>query len=111
MKHVLWISRHEMTPEQKNDLSRVMQDEIFIHQWEESVTTWDLLLPFILQGDVIAAVLPLDYMQQLVSLAKGKMVVRSVVERMIQPDHTVKVRHIYWQQILKITTDVIDFNI
>lgn len=33
MKHVLWISRHTMTQEQRADLERALNDMVRIHQW------------------------------------------------------------------------------
>ena len=37
MKRVLWISRHQMTAEQRSDLERVIGEAVELHPWTETV--------------------------------------------------------------------------
>lgn len=57
MKKVLWVSRHEMTAEQRADLDRVMGGAELL-PWKETVTDIAQLLPLLEQADAVAAVLP-----------------------------------------------------
>ena len=57
MKKVLWVSRHEMTAEQRADLDRVMGGAELL-PWKETVTDVAQLLPLLEQADAVAAVLP-----------------------------------------------------
>ena len=50
MKKVLWVSRHEMTAEQRADLDRVMGGAELL-PWKETVTDIAQLLPLLEQAD------------------------------------------------------------
>ena len=75
MKKVLWVSRHEMTAEQRADLDRVMGGAELL-PWKETVTDVAQLLPLLEQADAVAAVLA-----KLLTLAGNKPVLRAVSER------------------------------
>ena len=80
MKKVLWISRHEMTPEQRSDLDRITGGaELLL--WKETVTDIAKLLPLLQQADAVAAVLPPELLAELLTLAGDKPVLRAVSER------------------------------
>ena len=71
MKKVLWISRHEMTPEQRSDLDRITGGaELLL--WKETVTDIAKLLPLLQQADAVAAVLPPELLAELLALAGDK---------------------------------------
>ena len=53
MKKVLWVSRHEMTAEQRADLDRVMGGAELL-PWKETVTDVAQLLPLLEQADAAA---------------------------------------------------------
>lgn len=52
MKKVLWVSRHEMTAEQRADLDRVMGGAELL-PWKETVTDIAQLLPLLEQADAV----------------------------------------------------------
>ena len=80
MKKVLWISRHEMTPEQRSDLDRITGGaELLL--WKETVTDIAKLLPLLQQADAVAAVLPPELLAELLALAVDKPVLCAVSER------------------------------
>ncbi len=58
MKRVLWISRHQMTSDQRYDLEQVLGDQVVLIRWTETVETVSTLIPLVEQADVVAAVLP-----------------------------------------------------
>lgn len=75
MKKVLWISRHEMTQEQRSDLDRITGGaELLL--WKETVTDIAKLLPLLQQADAVAAVLPPELLAELLALAGDKPVLR-----------------------------------
>ena len=80
MKKVLWVSRHEMTAEQRADLDRVMGGAELL-PWKETVTDVAQLLPLLEQADAVAAVLPPELLAKLLTLAGNKPVLRAVSER------------------------------
>ena len=80
MKKVLWVSRHEMTAEQRADLDRVMGGAELL-PWKETVTDVAQLLPLLEQADAVAAVLPPELLAKLLTLACNKPVLRAVSER------------------------------
>lgn len=80
MKKVLWVSRHEMTAEQRADLDRVMGGAELL-PWKETVTDIAQLLPLLEQADAVAAVLPPELLAKLLTLAGKKPVLRAVSER------------------------------
>ena len=81
MKRVLWISRHEMTPEQFQDLERVMGEPVTLLPWRETVSRASELLPLMDQCDAIAAVLPPELLEPVLELAGEKPVLRSLSAR------------------------------
>ena len=116
MKKVLWMSRHCMTKEQIEDLNRIAGENVEIIPWKETVHSVLELKPLIEEGDIIAAVLPLDLLAKLLEICDGKMVLQSVADRipsgklrtfvggMVEQEF--EFRHKYWQQIIKISVEV-----
>lgn len=39
MKRVLWISRHQMTSDQRYDLEQVLGDQVVLIRWTQTVET------------------------------------------------------------------------
>ena len=106
MKKVLWISRHEMTQEQRSDLDRITGGaELLL--WKETVTDIAKLLPLLQQ----AAVLPPELLAELIALAGDKPVLRAVSERKATgrfrtlPDGRREQEFVYvhggWEQLLR----------
>lgn len=116
MKTILWISRHEMTTEQMTDLERIMQDDIQLICYRDTVDQIETILPFLDSVDAIAAVLPLGLMSQLFSHTHGKPLLQSVSARI--PTGTYRTLadgrveqefqfvHQCWQQIIKLEYEV-----
>lgn len=112
MKRVLWVSRHEMTPEQKRDLDRVMDDEVELTAYRETVQDMKILLPLIQKADAVAVVLPPDILQELLSVVGEKPVLRAIPRRI--PTENTRVLsdgrqepifqfvHDGWEQVLSI---------
>lgn len=115
MKQVLWISRHEMTAEQRGDLERVLGGPVELTVWADTVTDLSALRPAVELSDAVAAVLPLDLLAGLLDLAGGKMVLRAVTRRI--PSGTFRTlpdgrreqeftyRHLYWEQVLDLRVE------
>ncbi len=112
MKTVLWISRHEMTPDQRADLERIMGGEVNLIPWHDTVEDLSCLEPLIARSDAVAAVLPPELLSQLLVLADGKPVLQAVSWRRpagrsrsvpgggSEPEFTYV--HRCWQQILRL---------
>ena len=81
MKTVLWISRHNMTPEQLADLERIMGGPVRLCAWRDTVTDLAVLAPVIREADAVAAVLPPELLSGLLRLAEGKPVFITESER------------------------------
>lgn len=76
MKTVLWISRHAMTEPQLHDLARVLGDTVQVLPYTQTVKQADVLRPLIEQADAIAAVLPVELLAELVTLADERPVLQ-----------------------------------
>lgn len=81
MKRVLWVSRHEMTPEQLADLERVMGGPVELLPWRDTVREAARLVPALKEADAAAVVLPLELLGELLPLAGGKPVLQAVSGR------------------------------
>lgn len=81
MKRVLWISRHQMTPFQRQDLETALGDRVELLPWTDTVDTAEELLPALAQADAVAAVLPIQLMAQLWSLCGEKPLLQAVARR------------------------------
>lgn len=112
MKKILWISRHQMTETQLKDLRRIAGEEIFLEQWDKTVSDIHEIMPLLRDVDIIAAVLPTDYMAELLHLAGDIPVIQSVSFRLptgrflTYPDgrreQEYLFEHKYWQRIISI---------
>lgn len=106
MKKILWISRHEMTPQQEQDLSRIVNDEFEFIILNKTIKIIDEIAPYIEKVNLITAVLPTLLLSELVKLAKDIPVLQSVSERVESIDETTNTKkftfvHSHWQQIVK----------
>jgi len=81
MKHVLWVSRHEMTPDQRADLERIMGGPVELICWRDTVREASELVPALKQADAAAVVLPLELLAELLPLAGEKPVLQAVSGR------------------------------
>lgn len=112
MKNVLWISRHTMTPEQREDLEHVLGDEILLVNWKDTLDDLQPIAQILDLMDAIAAVLPLQLLAELKELAGDKPVLTAVSERrpsgrtLTLPDGRTEQEflfvHQYWEEILEI---------
>lgn len=112
MKTVLWVSRHDMTPEQLADLERIAGGPVRLLRWTETVRDVAELEPLVRQADMVAAVLPLELMARLADMTAGAPLLQSVAERTptgrtyTAPDGRTErefaFRHRAWQQIERI---------
>lgn len=114
MKKVLWISRHQMTPQQLADLERIMADRVEVCPYKETVSDIETLAPLLQGVDTVAAVLPTELLAQLVAMAnkQGIPVIQAVSER--RPSGKILILadgrqepemlfvHAGWQQIVKL---------
>lgn len=112
MKQVLWISRHQMTPEQLTDLEAVLKDEITLLPWPDTVQQVDELLPLVAQSDAVAAVLPIQLLAQLWPHCGERPLLQAVSQRMptgtmhTLPDGSKEPEYQFihggWQQICRV---------
>ena len=102
------------------DLQWILDEEIELVQWKETVRQMETIRPLIDKADVIAAVLPLELMAELIKVSGGKMVLQSVAERIPTGRMRLSIeggeepefafRHRYWQQIIGIDLKVRKFD-
>lgn len=110
--NVLWVSRHNMTPEQYGDLERIAGGKVQLHQYDATVRNAEDLRESIASADIIAVVLPVDIMSQVLKMAGTKPVIQSVNERVPtgqakvldngKTENEYRFVHAYWEQMLKI---------
>ena len=81
MKNVLWISRHQMTPDQEKDLQRILGQRYHLLQYTETVRRIEQILPELQWADVICAVLPPELCSQVLTAVPGKPLLRAVSGR------------------------------
>lgn len=115
MKRVLWISRHEMTPEQRADLERALGAPVALSVWADTVEDLSQLRPAVDAADAVAAVLPLHLLSGLLDLAGNKPVLRSVARRVdaggvrVLPDGRTErdfsYVHLGWEQVLRLRVE------
>lgn len=115
MKHILWVSRHQMTTTQLADLERIMGDTVELEIWPDTVQAVEELLPLLDRADAAAVVLPVELLAQLWKLADGKPILQAVSERVptgrvrqldngsCEPEFSFV--HKGWQQILRIEVE------
>lgn len=81
MKRVLWVSRHPMTGEQRTDLERIMGGAVELLCWPDTVRDAAELAPALERADAAAVVLPLELLERLLPLARGKPVLLAASAR------------------------------
>lgn len=120
MKHILWISRHPMTPSQVQDLQRIVGEPYQLEQWDKTVETLDELSSAIDRADWIAAVLPIALLAALVQRAGNTPIIQARSKR--QATGTVRIRpdgveeseyrfvHNGWEQILKLELEMVPLS-
>ena len=112
MKRVLWISRHQMTREQREDLEEVLGDTVALVPWTDTVHQIEVLLPMVIQADAVAAVLPVQLLALLRPYCGDRPLLQSVSQRVAtdtmrtlpngQTEPEFQFRHIGWQQIYRL---------
>lgn len=112
MKRVLWISRHQMTREQRGDLEEVLGDTVALVLWTDTVHQIEALLPMVIQADAVAAVLPVQLLALLHPYCGDRPLLQSVSQRVAtdtmrtlpngQTEPEFQFRHIGWQQIYRL---------
>lgn len=120
MKRVLWISRHQMTPEQWTDLERAAGDTVVLACWPDTVEDLAALRPLVEWSDAVAAVLPVELLAGVMKLAGTRPVLQAVSGR--QPTgrtHTLPdgreepefaFVHRCWRQILRLELETRDLS-
>ena len=112
MKRVLWISRHQMTREQRQDLEEVLGDTVALVPWTDTVHQIEVLLPMVIQADAVAAVLPVQLLALLRPYCGDRPLLQSVSQRVAtdtmrtlpngQTEPEFQFRHTGWQQIYRL---------
>ncbi len=111
MKKVLWISRHEMTTEQLDDLKRIY-GEISITKVDKTIADVKEIEKY-KDYDVIAVVLPINIIAELVSKKLNAQIIQPVAERIMSNEEVLNLatgeyekayifKHKYWQRIISI---------
>ena len=107
MKKILWVSRHQMTTTQLNDLHRIY-GEFSLTQFDQTVETIESILA--IPADVYAVVLPLQLLADL-KKATNTEIIQPVSGRVknesakyhnqasgsLETEYTFQ--HLYWQKI------------
>ena len=109
---VLWISRHNMTPEQLADLERIMGGPVCLRLWQDTVTDIADLALVVRGADAVAAVLPPELLARLLRIADGKPVFIAISGRFPkgqraegpsgQPEPEFSFVHRCWRQLLRL---------
>lgn len=112
MKRVLWISRHQMTREQREDLEEVLGDTVALVPWTDTVHQIEVLLPMVIQADAVAAVLPVQLLALLRPYCGDRPLLQSVSQRVAtgtmrtlpngQTEPEFQFCHTGWQQIYRL---------
>lgn len=103
MKHVLWISRHTMTQEQRADLERALHDKVRIHQYPMLVSDVHELDWVVAQSDVICAVLPIEKLCELMMVAGKRPILVSKAKTRQSADEEFVFEHDGWYQMIDIS--------
>lgn len=113
MKTVLWISRHELTPEQADGLRRICGGSFRLVRCSDTVEDIGQLHTQINEADMVAAVFSVFLLADLVQAADGKPVLVSVSGRratgrtLVFPDGSTekefRFEHICWRQITQLS--------
>ena len=111
-RKVLWISRHALTDRQLADLERALRGPIQVLSWTDTVKNVGDLRPLVEQSDAVAAVLPMEKLAQLLSIAGDRPVLQAQGDRVPTgrwtvsavgaPEREFAFVHRGWQQILDI---------
>ena len=112
MKRVLWIPRHQMTREQREDLEELLGDTVALVPWTDTVHQIEVLLPMVIQADAVAAVLPVQLLALLRPYCGDRPLLQSVSQRVAtgtmrtlpngQTEPEFQFCHTGWQQIYRL---------
>ena len=102
-KTVLWVSRHQMTPDQAAALG--IDENTKIVQIDKTLKNMYEIQDEIKNADVVAVVAPVGLQQQALKIAEGRPVVTAVSDRIPQPDGSYKFQFNHWDKINSITID------
>ena len=115
MKRVLWISRHQMTREQREDLEEILGDTVVLVPWTDTVHQIEALLPMVIQADAVAAVLPVQLLALLRPYCGDRPLLQSVSQRVAtgtmrtlpngQTEPEFQFCHTGWQQIYRLVLE------
>ena len=108
-KKVLWFSRHEMTPEQREALG-----DCEITQVSKSIQSAYELADEIKEADIIAIVAPLNLQAQFLKLAGTKPVITALNARvLVKQDNGEEEKAVFhfvkWERLVKVEVVTEDF--
>ena len=111
-RRVLWVSRHTMTEDQRQDLERIMGGPVELDTWSDTVQNVEELRPRLREADAVAAVLPTEKLAELLQIAGKRPVLQAKSARVptgrwtIQPGGAAEREfafvHQGWQQLLEV---------
>ena len=109
LKKVRWISRHVLSPEQRQGLER-LYGSFELTWWKANVEDLALLAPAVNRADVIAAVLPIHLLAGLLAMAGEKPVLVDLALRTLVPsegpEDDTRFAHGGWQRIRKLELEL-----
>lgn len=115
MKRVLWVSRHEMTKDQRRDLERAMGEPVELEVWPYTVHSVEEILPKVQTADAVAVVLPTELLARLWKAAGDKPILQAVSGREAtgrqielwdgRTEQEFAYVHKGWQQILRMEVE------
>lgn len=114
MTSILWLSRHELTKEQKDDLYRIYGEDIEVKTFNHSVSGWKEVVEAGKDCDIFAVVLPPAILADLTNPRNNKKPVIRAKANRVPTGNTIintatgkeeteyRFQHAGWEQVLKI---------
>lgn len=99
MKSVLWFSRHDMTPEQIDGITRLAGEPVTVHKVDKTVERVTEILDNWQGHDFIAVVLPARLLARLMELKPGPATVIVPVTERDRSAATFTFKHKGWEVI------------
>lgn len=114
MNKIIWISRHDMTNSQLDDLKNIFGEELSIYKYDKTISENDDIKKVIAGFDIVAVVLPLEIINEIHKIKSNDVrVIQSISERVMSDEFVVNAAtgksereyifvHKYWKEIVDI---------
>lgn len=114
MNKIIWISRHDMTNSQLDDLKNIFGEELSIYKYDKTISENDDIKKVIAGFDIVAVVLPLEIINEIHKIKSNDVrVIQSISERVMSDEFVLNPAtgksereyifvHKYWKEITEI---------